>query len=176
MQVLYLRCRRCRLAPAHPPQLQLTFSALRPRAGVFLERHGSALLVSERQQFEALRDDYEINFYLKLLEDRELAAAAATADAEAVTAAGKRRSHVVRNRRLAYMNRCVCVFQVMGKVGSFERQRLMQADQLPASHVCMQAGGRRVLLFRGGDAATPACPVPPVYRAVQPLNCHRRRR
>ncbi|KAI7841196.1 hypothetical protein COHA_005162 [Chlorella ohadii] len=58
--------------------------------GVFLERHGSELTADERRQFDCLRGDYEVQFYLRLLDEQE--------------DAGKQAA-VARNRRLAYMNR-----------------------------------------------------------------------
>lgn len=40
--------------------------------GVFLERHGKLLSANQRSFFEPLRkDSYEVDFYLKLLEDEE---------------------------------------------------------------------------------------------------------
>ena len=62
--------------------------------GVFLERYASKLSKQERAEFEPLRDDYEVDFYLKLAEDE--AASAATG----LTA-------TVKNRRLAQLNRLV---------------------------------------------------------------------
>ena len=38
--------------------------------GVFLERHGKLITPNQRHYFEPLRDDYEVNFYLMLLEDQ----------------------------------------------------------------------------------------------------------
>ena len=37
--------------------------------GVFLERHGKLLHDQQRQFFEPLRGDYEVNFYMMMLED-----------------------------------------------------------------------------------------------------------
>ncbi|PSC75048.1 coiled-coil domain-containing 97 isoform A [Micractinium conductrix] len=58
--------------------------------GVFLERHGDSLTSSERTQFQPLRGDYEVDFYLRQLEE---------ADDE------ERRGQVAKNRRLAHMQR-----------------------------------------------------------------------
>lgn len=62
--------------------------------GVFLERYASKLLEQERAQFEPLRDDYEVDFYLKLAEDQ-------------IATAGSRLSATAKNRRLAQLNRLV---------------------------------------------------------------------
>ena len=64
--------------------------------GVFLERYANKLLEQERAQFEPLRDDYEVDFYLKLAED-EAAAASASAGMSATA----------KNRRLAQLNRLI---------------------------------------------------------------------
>jgi len=60
--------------------------------GVFLERYANKLLEQERAQFEPLRDDYEVDFYLKLAEDEAASAAAGM-------------SATAKNRRLAQLNR-----------------------------------------------------------------------
>ena len=62
--------------------------------GVFLERYASKLSQQERAQFEPLRDDYEVDFYLKLAEDEEAAAKSGL-------------SITAKNRRLAQLNRLV---------------------------------------------------------------------
>lgn len=62
--------------------------------GVFLERYGSKLSQQERAQFEPLRDDYEVDFYLKLAEDEEVTAKSGL-------------SATAKNRRLAQLNRLV---------------------------------------------------------------------
>lgn len=62
--------------------------------GVFLERYASKLSQQERAQFEPLRDDYEVDFYLKLAEDEEVAAKSGL-------------SITAKNRRLAQLNRLV---------------------------------------------------------------------
>lgn len=63
-------------------------SQLQRDAGVFLERYGEQLTPAERKQFEGLRSDFEVDFYLRHLEDTDASRGATT-----------------RNRRLAYMNR-----------------------------------------------------------------------
>lgn len=60
--------------------------------GVFLERYGSKLSHQERAQFEPLRDDYEVDFYLKLAEDEEVNSKSGL-------------SATAKNRRLAQLNR-----------------------------------------------------------------------
>jgi hypothetical protein len=40
-------------------------------SGVFLERYGDLLSRSERAYFEPLRSDYEVDFYLRLLDSRD---------------------------------------------------------------------------------------------------------
>lgn len=60
--------------------------------GVFLERHASKLSTQDLAHFEPLRDNYEVDFYLKLAEDE---AAAATTGLSATA----------KNRRLAQLNR-----------------------------------------------------------------------
>ncbi|KAL0050127.1 hypothetical protein WJX82_004804 [Trebouxia sp. C0006] len=62
--------------------------------GVFLERYANKLLEQERAQFEPLRDDYEVDFYLKLAEDEAASAAAGM-------------SATAKNRRLAQLNRLI---------------------------------------------------------------------
>ena len=62
--------------------------------GVFLERYASKLSQQERAQFEPLRDDYEVDFYLKLAEDEEVAVKSGL-------------SITAKNRRLAQLNRLV---------------------------------------------------------------------
>lgn len=69
-------------------------SLLERDPGVFLERYASKLSQQERAQFEPLRDDYEVDFYLKLAEDEE-------------TAARSGLSTTAKNRRLAQLNRLV---------------------------------------------------------------------
>ncbi|GAB4820159.1 hypothetical protein N2152v2_007205 [Parachlorella kessleri] len=59
--------------------------------GVFLERHGDQLGVEELAAFEPLRDgSYEVDFYMKLLEDKQ---------------DQHKQDTDRKNRRLAYMNR-----------------------------------------------------------------------
>eukprot|EP00887_Chlorella_sp_A99_P000172 scaffold13.g172.t1 len=95
--------------------------------GVFLERHGELLTPEERGAFDCLRASFEVNFYLKLLEDQEAAAAGAATGAGSTAGAGgsaagpagapappraaapappaPRLAPRVKNRRLAAMNR-----------------------------------------------------------------------
>lgn len=79
--------------------------------GVFLERHGSSLSASERKLFHPLRGDYEVDFYLRLLEDGR---------------DEKKRSQVSRNRRLAAMNRLL-------KEGTYFSEKEMR-DRQPGTY------------------------------------------
>lgn len=79
--------------------------------GVFLERHGSSLSTFERDQFQPLRGDYEVDFYLRLLADGE---------------DEKKRSQVSRNRRLAAMNRLL-------KEGTYFSEKEMR-DRQPGTY------------------------------------------
>ncbi|DBA84953.1 TPA: hypothetical protein ACH3X2_005694 [Trebouxia sp. C0005] len=81
--------------PVTPQQRKEYVTTLLERdPGVFLERYANKLLEQERAQFEPLRDDYEVDFYLKLAEDE--AASAATG-----------MSATAKNRRLAQLNRLI---------------------------------------------------------------------
>ena len=63
--------------------------------GVFLERYASKLTQAERAQFEPLRGDYEVDFYLKLAEDDAKRAA------NKVSATAKNRRHAQLKRLVA---------------------------------------------------------------------------
>jgi hypothetical protein len=81
--------------PVTPQQRKEYVTTLLERdPGVFLERYANKLLEQERAQFEPLRDDYEVDFYLKLAEDE----AASAAEGMSATA---------KNRRLAQLNRLI---------------------------------------------------------------------
>ena len=81
--------------PVTPQQRkQYVITLLERDPGVFLERYANKLLEQERAQFEPLRDDYEVDFYLKLAEDEAASAAAGT-------------SATAKNRRLAQLNRLI---------------------------------------------------------------------
>ncbi|KAK6138167.1 hypothetical protein DH2020_028103 [Rehmannia glutinosa] len=81
--------------PSHRKSLLLDL--LSTDAAVFLERYGSKLSLDELNQFDALKDDYEVNWHLNHLrsiinpteEDK------------------KSRSARVKNRRLAYMDKLI---------------------------------------------------------------------
>lgn len=83
--------RRQEQGPSPQERLRYLTQLLLHDPGVFLERHGSSLTSSERLHFHSLRGDYEVDFYLKMLEEQE---------------DQHKRETVARNRRLAYMNRC----------------------------------------------------------------------
>lgn len=72
-------------------------SLLRRDAAVFLERYGKSLNSVELQEFEALQDDYEVNWHLKDLRSSMNPSAEDQ----------RSRAAIVQNRRLAYMNRLV---------------------------------------------------------------------
>ena len=63
--------------------------------GVFLERYASKLTEAERALFDPLRDNYEVDFYLKLAEDD------AKRGATKVSATAKNRRHAQLNRLVA---------------------------------------------------------------------------
>lgn len=63
--------------------------------GVFLERYSNKLTEAERAQFEPLRGDYEVDFYLKLAEDD------ANRAAHKLSATAKNRRHAQLKRLVA---------------------------------------------------------------------------
>lgn len=66
-------------------------------APVFLERYGSMLTTQELQEFEVLRDDYEVNWHLKRLKSL------ISPSSEQL----RSRSMTVKNRRRAYMDKLI---------------------------------------------------------------------
>ncbi|KAK9816892.1 hypothetical protein WJX72_006847 [[Myrmecia] bisecta] len=82
---------RAGAAPDKAKREEYLCNLLRRDPGVFLERYAEQLTVDERAYFEPLREDYEVNFYLK--------------QAEQQASAAKPTSAQVKNRRLAQMNR-----------------------------------------------------------------------
>ncbi|XP_010518687.1 PREDICTED: coiled-coil domain-containing protein 97 [Tarenaya hassleriana] len=64
---------------------------------VFLERYGSQLTVDELREFDALNDDYEVDWHLNNLRKKM----------NPTSQELKSRSVAVRNRRLAYLNKLV---------------------------------------------------------------------
>ncbi|KAL5750777.1 hypothetical protein ACOSP7_025380 [Xanthoceras sorbifolium] len=66
-------------------------------AVVFLERYGSQLTTDELREFDALKDDYEINWHLKNLRSKM------SPTSEEL----RSRSVTVKNRRLAYLNKLI---------------------------------------------------------------------
>lgn len=70
---------------------------LRRDAALFLERHGAHLSCSELEEFQALKEDYEINWHLSHLKSFM------------DPTAEERKAHaaVVKNRRLAFMDRLI---------------------------------------------------------------------
>lgn len=90
--------------PLPPTSSVFPFPSFASLAGVFLERHGKLLVPEDLSAFGALRDNYEVDFYLRLLQ----ADAAGTSKPTAASQQGseKHRLHAkVKNRRLAYYNR-----------------------------------------------------------------------
>ncbi|KAK6150687.1 hypothetical protein DH2020_015619 [Rehmannia glutinosa] len=81
--------------PSHCKSLLLYL--LSTDAAVFLERYGSKLSLDELNQFDALRDDYEINWHLNHL--RSII--------HPTEQDKKSRSARVKNRRLAYMDKLI---------------------------------------------------------------------
>ncbi|KAL8159302.1 hypothetical protein V2J09_000839 [Rumex salicifolius] len=67
-------------------------------APVFLERYGSILTSQELQEFEVLRDDYEINWHLKHLKSL------ISPSSEQL----RSQSMTIKNRRRAYMDKLLC--------------------------------------------------------------------
>ena len=71
---LRLPARLSQAAPTLEDRKQYLQALLSHDPGVFLERHGKTLNAKQRQYFEPLRKgSYEVDFYLKLLEDEEKA-------------------------------------------------------------------------------------------------------
>ncbi|KAL6785336.1 hypothetical protein ACKKBG_A03430 [Auxenochlorella protothecoides x Auxenochlorella symbiontica] len=75
--------------------------------GVFLERHGEHLSANELMHFESLRSDHEVDFYLKALGD-------ARGDSKS--------SALIRNRRLAHMQRLMAEGQYFSESAMEQRQ------------------------------------------------------
>lgn len=73
--------------PTHNDKKAYIASLLEQQPALFLERHVRDLTLSEREYFEPLRADYEVNHWLKTVEDQSKPPHAST----------------YRNRRLAYM-------------------------------------------------------------------------
>ena len=104
--------------PVTPQKLKDYVTNLLERdPGVFLERYASKLSQQERAQFEPLRDDYEVDFYLKLAEDEEVAAKSGLS----VTA---------KNRRLAQLNRLVDEGKYFSDEAMCNRQPLLHQQYI----------------------------------------------
>ncbi|KAH9331009.1 hypothetical protein KI387_003117 [Taxus chinensis] len=90
-----IRSRQDTIAPS---EIEALLNDLLSRdAAIFLERYGSKLKVEELQEFEVLKDDYEISWHLKHIKSF------------LVPTKEESRLHAVatKNRRLAYMNRLI---------------------------------------------------------------------
>lgn len=89
---------RSRQDPVAPVEIQALLHDLLSRdAALFLERYGSKLNVEELQEFEVLKDDYEVTWHLKHIKSF-LVPTKEESRLQAV---------VAKNRRLAYMNRLI---------------------------------------------------------------------
>lgn len=89
---------RSRQDPVAPVEIQALLNDLLSRdAAIFLERYGSKLNVEELQEFEVLKDNYEVTWHLKHIKN------------SLVPTKEESRLQVVvaKNRRLAYMNRLI---------------------------------------------------------------------
>ncbi|XXG42975.1 hypothetical protein AAC387_Pa01g3116 [Persea americana] len=83
---------------SNPPlRKSILFDLLSRDAAVFLERYGTRLTPAELNEFDSLKDDYEINWHLKHL--RSLISP--------TTEELHSRSVTVKNRRSAYMNKLI---------------------------------------------------------------------
>ncbi|KAG0577925.1 hypothetical protein KC19_5G192100 [Ceratodon purpureus] len=93
---------------------------LRRDAAVFLERYGKSLNSVELQEFEALQEDYEVNWHLKALKS------AMNPSAEEQ----RSRAATVQNRRLAFMNRLVQDGQYFSEDSMRMRSPLMHYEHV----------------------------------------------
>uniref|UniRef100_A0A0C9S669 TSA: Wollemia nobilis Ref_Wollemi_Transcript_11699_1872 transcribed RNA sequence n=1 Tax=Wollemia nobilis TaxID=56998 RepID=A0A0C9S669_9CONI len=96
---LYLpHAMRSREEPVPPTEIKsLLIDLLSRDPALFLERYGSKLKVEELEEFEVLKDDYEISWHLKHIKSVLIP-----------TKEEKRLQAVAtKNRRLAYMNRLI---------------------------------------------------------------------
>ncbi|XP_022736742.1 coiled-coil domain-containing protein 97 isoform X1 [Durio zibethinus] len=87
---------------------------------VFLERYGSELTSDELHEFDALNDDYEVNWHLKHLRSK------LSPTSEEL----KSRSVTVKNRRRAYLNKLVCDGQYFSEDAMREREPYLHHEYL----------------------------------------------
>nr|KJB25433.1 hypothetical protein B456_004G191100 [Gossypium raimondii] len=87
---------------------------------VFLERYGSQLTSDELHEFDALNDDYEVNWHLKHLRSKM------SPTSEEL----KLRSVTVKNRRRAYLNKLVCDGHYFSEDAMREREPYLHHEYL----------------------------------------------
>lgn len=93
-----------RNGPASREAVQSYLRSLLERdPGVFLERYGDSLEQEELGEFEGLRDDYEVDFHLKVLESGR---------------DPRTRQTAAKNRRLACMHKCGMEWGGLGAAGA----------------------------------------------------------
>lgn len=89
-------------------RLEYVCALLQRDPGVFLERHGEHLLEQELVHFEALRSDHEVDFHLKAL--------------EVARGGGLKSAPLIRNRRLAAMQRLLAEGHYFSEAAMEQRQ------------------------------------------------------
>ena len=73
---LRLPSRMSKTEATNQDKLNYLKALLQHDPGVFLERHGALITKKQRVFFEPLRDDYEVNYYIMVLEDSDKATGA----------------------------------------------------------------------------------------------------
>lgn len=73
---LRLPSRMSKTEATNQDKLDYLKALLQHDPGVFLERHGALITKKQRVFFEPLRDDYEVNYYIMVLEDSDKATGA----------------------------------------------------------------------------------------------------
>ncbi|KAG8382199.1 hypothetical protein BUALT_Bualt05G0051900 [Buddleja alternifolia] len=97
-------------SPSH--RKTLLFDLLSSDAAVFLERYGSKLSLDELNQFDVLRDDYEINWHLNHLRS------VIDPTEEEI----RSKSTKIKNRRLAYMDKMIMAGNYFSEDAMRERE------------------------------------------------------
>ncbi|KAI5083434.1 hypothetical protein GOP47_0003177 [Adiantum capillus-veneris] len=126
------------------------FDLINRDASVFLERHGSKLNVAELKEFDALNGDYEVDWHLKQLR-RSLFPASAKEQ--------KARANLVKNRRLAFMDRLIQDGDFFSENSMRMRAPLLYYEYLgqfqdPSEHAFARQGERwSDMLIRQGEEA-----------------------
>lgn len=98
-------------------RLEYLNSLLVQDPGVFLERYGKLISKDERKAFEPLRGSYEVDLYIRLLESEDSAA-------------------VVKNRRLAHMNKLVEGGEYFSEAAMRSRAPLMHKEMVQPLTSC----------------------------------------